>query len=166
METLLPFILVAVETVQAHSVLTILFVLLIAITIHSISLSRRIKKLTAGANGASLESTIQGLDKRTSRLEGTERERARVIADIERRLARSMQGVSVERFDPFQQASGQQSFATALLNEHGSGVVISGIHARDGVRVYAKEVHNFTSDRELSEEEERAILKAQEKLKV
>jgi hypothetical protein len=73
-------------------------------------------------------------------------------------------GVSVKRFDPFQNAGGQQSFASALLNEKGDGVVLSGIHSRDGVRVYAKEVKKFASERELSEEETGAIAETKIKL--
>ena len=88
----------------------------------------------------------------------------KLLADANRRLLRAVQGVSVKRFDPFQGAGGQQSFASAFLDEKGNGTVLSGIHARDGVRVYAKEVRNFQSERELSEEEKGAIDEARSKL--
>lgn len=164
METILPYIAPVLEGLQHNFVLIILSVLLVVNIIYSALLSRRIRTLASGGDGASLEGTIQGLDKRATRLEHTERERARALADIERRLVRSVQGLSLHRFDPFQNASGQQSFSTALVSEKGDGVVISGIHARDGVRVYAKEVRGFSSDRELSEEESSAIEKAKKDL--
>lgn len=164
MEALLPYTMPTLMWVQQNWVLTILVVAVFGILFYTLSLARRIRTLTSGSDGASLEGTIQGLDKRTARLEHTERDRVRALADIERRLTRSVQGLSLHRFDPFQNAGGQQSFTTALLNEHGDGIVISGIHARDGVRVYAKEVRAFSSDRELSEEEGAAIAKAKKTL--
>ena len=72
--------------------------------------------------------------------------------------------MALERFDPYQNAGGQQSFSSALINEHGNGIAVSGIHSRDGVRVYAKEIENFVSKIELSEEEARAVKKAKESL--
>jgi hypothetical protein len=84
--------------------------------------------------------------------------------DIDRRLGTAVRGIAVERFDPYQGAGGQQSFASAFINEKGDGGVISGIHSRDGVRVYAKPISAFISERELSEEESRAIENAQKKL--
>lgn len=152
------------EWVVNDYVIATILALIIFHYIRVFFLSRRITRLLKGGDGTSLETTIRGLDKRVARLEHTERERTRALADIERRLTRSVQGVSTERFDPFQAAGGKQSFATALLNEKGDGVVLSGIHARDGVRVYAKEVNGFASGRELSEEEERAILKVKKDL--
>ena len=70
----------------------------------------------------------------------------------------------MKHFDPFQNAGGQQSFATALVSEKGDGVVVSGIHSRDGVRVYAKPIERFESKRELSNEEHEAIRDAKKVL--
>jgi hypothetical protein len=84
--------------------------------------------------------------------------------NLDQRLSTSVRSVAMKRFDPFAGAGGQQSFATAYLNEKGDGVIISGIHSRDGVRVYAKEISNFKSERELSEEERGAVEEAKKKL--
>lgn len=127
-------------------------------------LSRRISLLTKGGDGKSLEGTIRALSARVERLEARALNAEKLLADANRRLLRAVQGVSVKRFDPFQGAGGQQSFASAFLDEKGNGTVLSGIHARDGVRVYAKEVKNFQSERELSEEEKGAIDEARSKL--
>lgn len=107
---------------------------------------------------------IGKLKERVQKLEAHAKETTLILKETDERLTRSVQGVSVKRFDPFQNAGGQQSFATALLSEKGDGVVISGIHSRDNVRVYAKEVTNFASERELSEEERGAIDDAKKKL--
>jgi hypothetical protein len=107
---------------------------------------------------------IRKLKERVAKLEEHAKQTTLILKEVEERLGRSVQGVSVKRFDPFQNAGGQQSFAAALISEKGDGVVISGIHSRDNVRVYAKEVSGFTSAHELSEEERDAIETAKKKL--
>lgn len=134
-----------------------LVLLLAASVIQLMSLTIRLHRFMRGKNGKDLESAIQTIHERVGRLEGHAKETTAILTEVDTRLSRSLQGMAVERFDPFQNAGGQQSFATAFLSENGDGVVISGIHARDGVRVYAKKISQFSSERELSEEEKRAI---------
>lgn len=131
----------------------------------NIYLSMRLDRLLKGGNGKSLESTIRMLHEKVEKLEAHATATTATLQNHNGRLMRAIQGVSVKRFDPFQNAGGQQSFAAALLNEKGNGVVISGIHARDGVRVYAKEVAGFKSERELSNEETTAIEEGKSNLK-
>lgn len=138
----------------------IVFLLLI----QNLLLGKRISRLTKGASGQSLERVIHKLDERTELLEKYARSSSEKIKSIDARVETSIRGIATERFDPFQGSGGQQSFTSAFLNEQGDGVVISGIHSRDGVRVYAKQVQDFKSERELSEEEQKAIKKAQKNL--
>ena len=107
---------------------------------------------------------IKKLKNRVAILEMRTKKAEAALENVNARLATAIRGHSVERFDPFQNAGGQQSFSAALVTERGDGVVISGIHARDGVRVYAKPVSKFSSERELSEDEQRAIAEAKKKL--
>lgn len=78
------------------------------------------------------------------------------VADIDRRLQRAVQRVKVLRYRAFEDA-GDQSFAVALLDAKGDGVVLSGLHHRSGVRVYAKPVEAEQSDFALTEEEQSVI---------
>lgn len=107
---------------------------------------------------------IGKLKDRVGALEKHAQTAEKAFDDIDRRLGTAVRAIALERFDPYQGAGGQQSFASAFLNEKGDGIVVSGIHSRDGVRVYAKPVASFTSERELSEEESRAIDNAKKKL--
>lgn len=61
------------------------------------------------------------------------------------------------RYNPFEETGGKQSFSLAILNEDGTGFVITGLHARDRTRVYVKDVVNGGSTYELSREEKKAI---------
>lgn len=72
-------------------------------------------------------------------------------------LSGAIQGVGVVRFDAFDDAAGRLSFAVALLDAQGSGVVISTINGRHECRSYAKPVDKGSSSHNLTDEELQAI---------
>ncbi len=80
--------------------------------------------------------------------------------EVARRLESAVQRVGVVRFNAFPDVGGGQSFAIALLDAHGDGVVISSIHGRSENRIYAKPLKRWDSTYALSEEEKQAIAKA------
>ena len=62
------------------------------------------------------------------------------------------------RFNPFTDTGGNQSFILSLLDENGTGVVISSLHSRENTRVYAKQIENgHCPDQVLSKEEQQVI---------
>jgi hypothetical protein len=79
---------------------------------------------------------------------------------MESPVARSIQCVGLVRFNPFQETGGDQSFALAMLDRKGDGVVISSLHGRTATRFYAKPVKSGSSHISLSEEEIQAIQQA------
>jgi len=44
--------------------------------------------------------------------------------------------MAIVRFNPFRDSGGDQSFAIALADGQGNGVILSSLHARDMTRVY------------------------------
>lgn len=74
----------------------------------------------------------------------------------------SVRHVGVVRFDAFEDMGGRLSFAAALLDGHGDGVVITSINGRQDTRCYAKRIQNGTSIHNLSDEERQAIREALE----
>ena len=68
--------------------------------------------------------------------------------------------LGVVRFNPFEDTGGDQSFAIALIDKQGDGVVISSLHSRKETRVYAKPLKNRESAYPLTEEEKEAIARA------
>ena len=75
----------------------------------------------------------------------------------ERRIDGCVAYTSLVRYDAYNEMSGQQSSSVALLDAHGTGVVVSSILHRDQARVYVKQVHEGASELELSPEELEAI---------
>jgi hypothetical protein len=64
---------------------------------------------------------------------------------------------SLVRYDAYNEHSGQQSMSIALLDDEGSGIVLSCIHHRDQARVYGKLLRDGHAEIELSPEEAEAI---------
>ena len=71
-----------------------------------------------------------------------------------------MRRVALLRYDAFEDVGGRLSFSCAMLDEHGTGVVLTSINGRQETRVYAKPVAAGTSTYNLSAEEEEAIRQA------
>jgi len=79
------------------------------------------------------------------------------LGDAETRLDGVIAYRGVVRYDAYNEMSGRQSTSIALLDGHGSGVVLSSIHHRDQARLYTKQVVAGRAQLELSPEEEEAI---------
>lgn len=65
--------------------------------------------------------------------------------------------VGLLRYDAFEDVGGRLSFSCALLDDHGTGVVLTSINGRQETRVYAKPVTVGNSSYNLSAEEQEAI---------
>lgn len=74
--------------------------------------------------------------------------------------ARALQHVGVVRFNPYHDTGGDYSFAVALIDGGGRGVVLSGLYHRDRCRVYAKPVQSWDSAYTLTDEEREALEQA------
>lgn len=79
------------------------------------------------------------------------------LAEAEARLDGAIAYRGLVRFDAYNEMSGRQSTSIALLDAHGSGIVVSSIHHRDQARVYAKQVHEGRGELALAPEEEEAV---------
>jgi hypothetical protein len=95
---------------------------------------------------AQVESTFEQLNQR--------------IGMAERRLDHSISHSAVIRYDAYNEMSGRQSSSIALLDDKGTGMVMSSILHRDQARLYVKGVREGKSDIELSPEENEAIQSA------
>src|SRR5213594_1244157 len=123
-------------------------------------LRRRLRRLIGDAEGAGLDEL---LDRQFRRLDTVaERVEAlnRLHHELEGLAQRSLQKVGVIRFNPFADTGGDQSFAMALLDAEGNGVVVSSLHSRTDTRIFAKQVQGGRSRHALSNEEQDAIRKA------
>ena len=136
----------------------ILIGIIVVLTAMIIRLELKLKKLLTGKSGKSLEDVILNTANGIARLDDLHNEIKKQIENIEERVRKSIKKAEVIRFNPFKGTSGgNQSFATALLDEEGNGVIISSLYSRERVSVFAKPIQNYSSEYELSGEEKEAI---------
>ena len=116
--------------------------------------------LVTGTSGGNLEqilhdhiAEVRNTAQRLEELEALARQ-----TDLASR--RSLQWLGVLRFNPFDDVGGDQSFAVALVDGYGNGVVISSLHMRDVTRVYAKPLKKWEAEHHLTDEEKQAIANA------
>ena len=79
------------------------------------------------------------------------------LAANEQRLDRTISKTAVVRYDAYNEMSGRQSTSMALLDEEGTGIVMSSILHRDQARLYVKGVRAGEPEYELSPEEDEAV---------
>jgi len=82
------------------------------------------------------------------------------LAQIETKLRVGVDRVELIRFRAFENVGSDLSFAVALVNQEGSGVVLSSIHNREESRVYAKPIKEGLSTYSLTGEEKEVIDRA------
>ena len=125
-----------------------------------VRLDRRFKKIFRNEHINGLEEVLQSLGGEMENFKSSLTTIETHVESLESRAESSIKHVGVVRFNPFKDAGSDQSFVVALLDELRSGVVISSLYSRDGVRVYAKPIAKGTSSYQLSEEEQEALRKA------
>jgi len=125
-------------------------------------LRRRYAALLTGASGEDLGKLLT-MYVEQARLATSTAERLTTSSDrMEIKLRRSLQRLGLVRFNAFEGLGGEQSFAVALLDDEGGGVVLSSLHGRGESRLYAKPVEKWDSTYTLSVEEKEAIGRAHE----
>jgi hypothetical protein len=103
-----------------------------------------------------LDRQLKRIDSLTERIDALNK----LHLELENLSQRTIQKVAVIRYNPFSDTGGDQSFAIALLDSLGNGVVLSSLHSRTDTRVFAKAVQSGRSKYQLSDEEQDAIKKA------
>lgn len=126
------------------------------------SASRRQGREPSGA--LTLEPILQGvLDGQSEELAKVDRVLRALHATDQRQaeaIRAAVRRVALVRYDAFEDVGGRLSFSCALLDDHGTGVVLTAINGRQDTRIYAKAVAGGESTHNLSSEEEEAIRQA------
>lgn len=125
-------------------------------------LDRRWRSLLEDASGANLERLLEHHLVEKVRLD----ERVHALEDLggrlEATLRRSNRRAALVRFDAFEDVGGQQSFALAMLDDLGNGVVLTSLIGRSDCRVYCKPIEDWKSSKNLTPEEREALRRARE----
>lgn len=116
--------------------------------------------LAAGVDGENLEglldSHLRRLQQARGELDGLRAE----LHSLRAQTGRCVQHVGLVRYDAFETVGGQVSFTLALLDEHGDGVLITSIFARESSALYGKPIRGGQAAVPLTDEEREALRQA------
>jgi hypothetical protein len=138
-------------------VLGAFFVVVATMIFFIVRLEMRMRKLFRGKKAQDLESIMQDIALAVDNLEEIADTHKEALEHLRTRLQKEGRGVELVRFNPFTDVGGNQSFAVAIVNEDGDGVVFSSLYSRERQSIFAKPVRAGVSDIELSEEEAAVI---------
>jgi hypothetical protein len=112
--------------------------------------------LIAGGSGGAADrlSALEGglAETRSTAKRVTER-----LDELESLASTDVSRIGFVRYDAFDDTGSDLSYALALLNRAGDGVVLSSLYSRTDTRTYGKAVKSFKPAANASEEELRAI---------
>jgi hypothetical protein len=120
-------------------------------------LRRRLDRLTRGSEGKGLDAVLESHVDKVYAVGRELDELSARSAVLEAAGRRAIQRVGLVRFNPFEDTGGNQSFALAMTDAAGNGLVLSSLHSRTGTRIYAKAIAEGRSDGALSAEESEAL---------
>ncbi len=141
-----------------------LVVLNLGLTVWILLWVRRVRTaqraLLAGKNVDLVEFAV-GMQARMEHVEGVVAEARAELGRAQRQIDGSMQRRALVRYDAIRDVGGNQSTSIALLDNVGTGVVISAIQGRDYARIYVKDVvTRAAASIALTPEEEQAVTRA------
>lgn len=149
-----------------EALLIILFLLVAGLSGYTlwqqIQLRKHYGQFLRGANAKHVEDLLKNYSKDVDKSLLQIDELAGFVAKMHKTQQMALSKISLVRFNPFGDTGGDQSFCLAILDHDDSGFVISGVHARSGTRVYAKDIIHGESKHHMSKEETKALKQAME----
>ncbi|TCL76320.1 uncharacterized protein DUF4446 [Hydrogenispora ethanolica] len=136
---------------------------LILLFIHALIIRKKLKKyqiIFKGYENKDLETILINMAEKVELFQKNVANFETRLKDNEQKSEIHFQKWHLLRFKAFENSGGDQSFALALLDGSGDGVVLSSIFGREESRVYCKTVREGKSTYALSGEEQEAIIKA------
>lgn len=149
-------------------ILIVYFVLTLEVLFLFVATHKRLERyryLFKGNEDRDLESVLISLSEKSHQLNSSLSKLEQRVAGNQVREEMHLQNWALIRFKAFQNTGSDQSFALALLDAVGDGIVVSSLFGRDESRVYCKPVEQGQSIYPLTDEEKEAITTALDKAK-
>ncbi|GEM_PF-2514516 len=121
-------------------------------------LEKRLNAMLQGSRGHDLETMLVEHRSTLNRLSIENQELREIVTGFQRISDRNLRRVGLVRYDAFKETNGNISYSLAILNDTGSGFVITGIFTQEQSRTYIKAVRSWgQAENVLTEEELKAI---------
>lgn len=117
----------------------------------------RWNQLLTGASGSNIEGLLKEHLDHSNETRANIAELSRRIGTLEMKMQSAKRYTGMVKFDAFPDVGGQLSFAFALYDEQGNGMVLTSLVGRSDCRVYCKDIKGGKAERELTKEEQDAL---------
>ena len=121
------------------------------------SLRKGYRKLMMQRDGLNLEELLNHYGDLITANQDQGKQLALRLANVEKQLINTIAGVSLIRYNAFQETGSDLSFSLALLDRQLNGELVTSIFGREDRRSYRKPVKNEVSPYSLSAEEIKAL---------
>jgi uncharacterized protein YlxW (UPF0749 family) len=143
-------------------IIVLILIVALLLTTRKINImNNKYRALMSGKKGADLEKIIRIRFKEMDKIKANAKRVTREHKELKKNVSHSLSRYGLVKYDAFNDVSGKLSFAIALLDENGNGIVLNSMHSRKSCYTYAKEIIEGKSYVPLSEEEQKAIEQAQ-----
>ena len=122
-------------------------------------------QLLDGVQGETLERMLYDHLRERLALQDEVRALSDRVETLEQKALQAKRHLGLIRYDAFEDVGGSQSFALALYDDQGNGAILSSLVGRADCSVYCKPLLGGSSERSLSQEEQRAIRTAKDSRK-
>lgn len=145
-------------------VIFLMFIFCITISLRLSKLKKRYEKFTGGSetHPESMEVILDTYNENITKVAEKYGKVLDRIGELDEEIKYCTQKVGVVRYNPFEEMGGNLCYAVALLDSRDNGVVLNGIHGRNGTFSYAKPIERGVSTYVLTGEELEALEKAKE----
>jgi len=134
---------------------------LAVVSVFYFRLNRHYCRLVSGSKTKDLRAALEKLLDQSDLNRREIREVERQVVILNEKNLTNLQKIGLIRFNPLADTGGNQSFALALLDGQGSGLVVSTLHSRQSTRIYAKPLFKGKPQGfDLSVEEKQALSQA------
>ncbi len=124
---------------------------------------RHYKKLIKNTNSSDLQKILEVILQKQDFNKKEIADLDKELKNLAKQTISHVQNLGLVKFNPFNDTGSSQSFSLALLDGNYTGLVMTGLHARERTRVYIKPVNRGKSSYELSNEEKKALEQALKK---
>lgn len=159
------------DSIAQHTSELLLALIIAVVVIAAVAaiLARRLTRLQGrwrlmfeGSKGDNVERMLLTHLRDRMEIEGRLESIDRIVKELDVDMRTAKRHVGLVRYDAFEEVGGGQSFALAIYDDHGDGVIVTSVVGRNDCRVYTKPLVRGRSERNLSQEEQRAIKEARE----
>lgn len=142
-------------------ILSLLVLWLAIISVFYFRLNRHYRRLIGGAKTKDLKAVLEKLLDHSELNRREIKEVEKQIGVLDKKHLINLQKIGLIRFNSLADTGGNQSFALALLDGQGNGLVVSTLHSRQSTRIYAKPLFKGKPQGfDLSIEEKQALSQA------